>query len=139
MSYANIVSTIALVIAALSLVWQVHIWLHQKKQEGMPNLKVGLRKRQKDYSFVIENMGKCAVTILECTINDLNIINCAAIHNAANIINARIEPQNSLVHPFLATRGSMQQMPFGSPVKLKIKVDSGKFFEKEYAFSEEWE
>ena len=135
MIYANVVSTLALLIGLFSVGWQVYTWLHQKKREETPTLKVCLRKKQNGDFFVIENVGLCGITILDCTVNNLKLGEIRAITDASHIINARIEPQNCLAVSFFASRSTLEETPIDSPVKLKIKVDSGKIFEIPYTLT----
>ena len=138
MIYADVVATGALLIALFSVGWQVYTWLHQKKREETPNLNVRLRKIQGKDFFVIENVGKCGITILDCTINNFKLDQCLAADKAhSNISSVRIEPQNLLNVSWYKSRGTLRQTPIGSPVELKIKTDSGKFFELVYNLYEE--
>jgi hypothetical protein len=144
MIYANIVSTIALGAAIGSLIWQVYTWLHRKKREETPMLRVFILREethdhfgkiQSNFYFVIQNVGSCGITVLDCKINDFPIYQSEAFENAkTNIIGAKIEPKNSVRCMWIWELD--HRIGLGANVKLSYKSDSGKTFEKDYTLSE---
>lgn len=145
MIYADIVSTVALLAAIFSLGWQVYTWMHQKKREEAPILKVfslrkemhnSLGKVQINNYFVIQNVGLCGITVLDCLIDGLPINQYKHEFLDANItiIGAKIEPQNSARCFWLCSVSS--KIGAGSIVKLSYQSDAGKRFVKEYTLSE---
>ena len=145
MSYADIVATIALFAALVSLGWQIYTWLHKKKCEETPMLKVFVKSKEEHDSFgkthcyryfTIQNVGTCGITVLNCTINNIQIDKYDRFENAnSTIIGAKIEPQNSACCPWLWEID--HQITLGNDVKLSYKSDSGKNYKKVFTLYEE--
>ena len=128
MSYADIVATIALFAALVSLGWQIYTWREQRKREETPQLKVGLQKKRTlaangkgttSVNFVVENVGNCGVTILSCKINNKSIDEFRWILEPQNILGAKLEPKNILCCNYLVTNATFQEIPQGSPVQIQ--------------------
>ena len=145
MIYANIISTIALILALVSLGWQVYTWRHRKKREETPMLRVFILREEKHdhfgkiqsyFYFVIQNVGSCGITVLDCKINDLPICQYKEFINAdINIIGAKIEPMNSVRCTWLWMLNS--KIRLGTDVKLSYKSDSGKTYHRAFTLSED--
>ena len=145
MSYADIVATIALLAALVSLGWQIYTWLHKKKSEETPMLKVFVKSKevhdfqgkiQRHCYFVIQNVGTCGITVLNCTINNIQIDKYDRFINAdTSIIGAKIEPKNSASCLWLWEIDS--KISLGDDVKLSYKSDTGKTYKKVFTLYEE--
>ena len=145
MSYADIVATIALLAALVSLGWQIYTWLHKKKCEETPVLKVFVMgkeehnvwgKLQYHRYFTIKNIGVCGFIVLDCTINNTSIDKYSCLVNAGTaIIGAKVEPQNSACCQWCFEPGC--KIRLGDDVKLSYKSDTGKTYKKVFTLYEE--
>ena len=145
MIYANIVSTGALFLASISLGWQIYTWLHRKKREETPMLRVFVLREDKldlsgkphsDFYFVIQNVGSCGITVLDCKINDLPICQSEAFINSnICIIGAKIEPMNSVRCTYIWQFD--RRIELGADVKLSYKTNTGKTFHNTFTLSED--
>ena len=151
MSYADIVASIALLVALTSLGWQIYTWSHQKRREEMPILKVVIKKRETKHdekfshafnfdgfrrTFYIQNIGFYDIRILSCSIDSVPIETNSFIKDSNVIIGAKVGPGNSVSSPIDKFYGNSCNL-LGKTVKIKCVLDSGKNFEKEYTLSEE--
>ena len=138
MIYANIVSTLALIAAFFSLGWQIYTWLHQKKREETPLLRVTTIKKDGHRIFYIQNIGKCGVVILSCVIDSIPIESYRPIKNPNTIIGAKVGPGNAISSQIVTWYGYSSDLQ-GKLAKIKCQLDSGKTIEVEYTLSEEQE
>lgn len=146
MTYANIVSTLALAVGAASLGWQVITWIDKKKQKNTPKLKAfiknkptdnGLGKTIVESRFVIKNIGQCGVTILNCEINGKSITEIEELWDSNVIIGAMLQPQYSIQCFRAPVMNGCNQVMIGSIVKLTYKSDSGKTHSDRVTLSED--
>ena len=149
MSYADIVATIALFAALVSLGWQIYTWLYQEKQKEALSLIVCIKKNRIERgkilpvgislcseSFLyIQNRGALGVTVLKCEVNNTSIAELREdICEPEKILGAKIEPLNSISCELCFAH---RKINAGDCVKLTCKFASGKIAEKEYTLSEE--
>ena len=153
MSYSDTVATAALLAAFLSLGWQIYTWLHQKKREETPILRMIIKKKEIKLwesvpapfrfnivhkTFYIQNIGSCSVEILNCSIDSVPVGLYSNIKEPNVIIGAKIGPGNSVSSPIEKLYGVPNNLQ-GKLAKIKCKLASGNIFEAEYTLSEEWE
>ena len=141
-----IATSLSFIVALIALILQFCDSNRQKEKEETPKLKVFIQDKEKHdcrggvhscFYFVIENVGSCGITVLNCLIDGVPIEQCEELHESKRtILGAKIEPYNSARCMWLRAEEYGIVRP-GNNVKLSYKSDTGKNFERDYTISEE--
>ena len=139
-----IATSLSFVVALVALILQFYVSRRQKEKDETPKLKVFIQDKERHDSFggthscfyfVIENVGPCGITVLNCLIDGIPIEQCEELHESKSIIlGAKVEPYNSARCLWIRAEDYNKVRP-GSNVKLFYKSDTGRNFERDYTIS----
>ena len=150
LNYANIVSTLAMLVGGASLGWQIYTWKEQKELEEEALFKVYIKKtktEKKDNiapfflsgcekTFIIKNTGKRKVKLLSVSIDSVPIESCKFLKNPGVFINTEIPPDGAMTCPVLPSYNFSNDL-IGKKVLINCELSSGKIIPTQLSLYEE--